>query len=58
MEHPRIFLEGHWRPYAESRVKNEALMYMITITYRMFHFLSIQKRTLPHLRRIQLLRNP
>ncbi|BCS94092.1 hypothetical protein [Metallosphaera javensis (ex Sakai et al. 2022)] len=53
VEHFGIFLK-HWRPYAESRARNEAFIYMIAITYNMVHFLSIQRRTPPHLRAVQL----
>ncbi|BCS93569.1 hypothetical protein [Metallosphaera javensis (ex Sakai et al. 2022)] len=53
MEYFGIFLKQHWRPYAESGTRNEAFIYVIAITYNMVHFLSIQRRTPPHLRAVQ-----
>ncbi|BCS93647.1 hypothetical protein [Metallosphaera javensis (ex Sakai et al. 2022)] len=54
VEHFGIFLKQHWRPYAETKVRNEAFIYMMAITYNMVHFLSIQRRTPPQLRAVQL----
>ncbi|BBL46961.1 IS5/IS1182 family transposase [Metallosphaera sedula] len=54
VEYFGIFLKQHWRPYAETKVRNEAFLYAIAITYNMVHFVSIQRRTPRHLRAVQL----
>ncbi|BBL47971.1 hypothetical protein [Metallosphaera sedula] len=53
VEHFWIFLK-YWRPYAEAKVRNEAFLYAIAITYNMSHFVSIQRRTPRDLRAVQL----